>query len=245
MTKDYQRKILSSALLFSLMLTGCGEKSQCEIPTQHVHKYVKEVTDEIDIEKYLESEYLSMSGYNRLDDYIEITKPDEAFYKLLAQNQLFAGEVNWDYLFYQMANHHDFLKFYYEYDTVETRIVTDSDGKEHVETYTVHHDGWTENPYDSNNTGKTRLFHHKYFGYRVVLKNGKFTLEKSPLVDDIREVIDEYPYFDESCYTTVYEQFKFGRWELGDLRPEDFDTFTQPNLNSSELHPENNKVLIK
>lgn len=245
MAKDYKRKAISSALLLSILLTGCGEKSECNIPTQHVHRYVKEITDDIDIERYIESEYLNMSGYNRCDDYIEITKTDEDFYNLLERNSLFTGEDNWDYLYYKMSHLHDYLKFYYEYDTIETRTTTDSEGNVKTETYTVHHDGWTENPNNPDNTGRTRLFHHKYFGYRIVRKNGRFTLEKSPLVDDIREIIDEYPYIGESCATEVYEEFRFSRWELDELRPEDFDTFDQPNLESHELLPGENKVYKK
>lgn len=240
-----KRRLISSALLLSILLSGCGEKSNCEIPTKHVHKYVKEITEDIDIERYIESEYLSNGGYKQTDEHIEITKDDEEFYQLLNRDGLFKGEVNWDFLYYQMANHHDYLKFYYEYDTVETRIVTDSEGNETVETYIEHHDGWTDNPYDSDNTGKTRLFHHKYYGYRIIKKNGRFTLDRSPYVDDIREIIDDYPYIGENSITTVFEDFYFSRWELPDLKTEDFDTFKQPNLESKELHPDENKTLTK
>lgn len=244
MTNDYKKRVISSAILLAILLNGCGKKAECDIPTQHVHRYVKEITDDIDIERYMEEEYLDIYGYKRCDDYIEITETDEKFYNLLERNSLFVGKDNWDYLYYKMSNLHDYLKFYYEYDVVETRTVTDSEGNSHVETYTVHYDGWTDNPNNSDNTGKTRLYHHKYFGYRVVKNNNKFTLEKSPLVDDIREIIDEYPYLCERCEATVYKEFRFNRHKLNQLKPEDFDVFSQPNLESNELHP-GNKTLIK
>lgn len=142
-----------------------------------------------------------------------------------------------------MATHHDYLLFYYEYTTVESYTTTDSDGNVEIKTRTVHHDGWHSNPYDSDNTGKTRLYHHRYYGYRIVYKDGKFKVEQSPLVDDIREIINEYPYFSENCVTTVYEQFRFSEWELPYLSPEDFDIFVGPDLENKTLHIE--KIMMK
>lgn len=233
-----KKQISALALVATMLLSGCGEKSSCEVPTRHVHRYTKEISSDITLEAYFDQEYLTFSGYNWNDDYIEINKMDEEFYKLITGNKLFEGPTNWDYLFNVMANQHDYLKFYYEYYTTETKITTDSEGNETVEEVQVHHDGWTENPYNSDNTGKTRLYHHKFYGYKVVYKNGRFSLEKSPLVDDIREIIDEYPYFSESCVSEVFETFKFSRYELGDLRPEDFNVYSHPDLSNPNLNTE-------
>ena len=61
--------------------------------------------------------------------------------------------------------------------------------------YTETHDGWTDNPDYAHNTGKVRLYHHRYFGYKVLREDNKFKLERSPAVDDVRTIISEYPYF--------------------------------------------------
>lgn len=234
--KFHLTKVLPYALVLSMALSGCGEKSDCEIPTRHVHKYTKQVTDEITIQKYLDNEHLAVHGYSWNSDYVEITKNDEELYKLFTHNGLFDGVTNWDYLYYVMAQQHDYLEFYYEYWTTETYTTTDSDGKVHTHTRQVHHDGWHTNAYDSDNTGRTRLNHHRYVGYCIVYQNGKYKVQKSNAVDDIRDVIYDYPYFTESPSVIVSKEFRFNKSELSSLSPSDFDTFTGPDLSTSELN---------
>lgn len=234
MNNKFYKEIIPLALIITL-LTSCGKKSECELPTRHVHKYTKQITDTITIETYKDSEYLNSYGYIWNKDYIEINKVDEAVYKLLGNKGLFEGEKNWPYLFNVMSHQEDYLRFFYEYDTVEIYYVRDSEGRNIPHTKVVHHEGWTSNPLDSNNTGKTRLYHHRFFGYRIINENGKFRLEKSPIVDDVRQIINEYPYFTEDFVTEVYETFKFSRYELKDLSVDDFDVFKGPDLNNPNL----------
>ena len=223
-------------LTLGVPLVGCAEKAECEIPESHVHLYTKDADKDIRLQTFFLGEYTNWDGYQRQDEYIKITKDDERAYDRL--NGKFLGTDNWDYLYFQMAHHHDYLRFYYEYWTTEIETYTDSDGNTQTRIKNVHHDGWTDNPYKSDNTGKVRLYHHKYYGYRLVCEEGKYRIEKSPLVDDIREIIDEYPYFDEDCVTTVYETFKFKKRELGNLTIyDDFNPFKQPDLANKELYP--------
>mgnify|MGYP007069843889 CR=1 FL=1 len=233
MKKFKLQKIVPYMLISSMLLTCCGKKSDCTLPTRHVHLYTKEITSDITISKYSDSEYEKNSGYSWQDEYLEITKIDEELYQLLDRNGLFNGLDNWNYLYYEMSNNHDYLKFYYEYDTIETYTTTDEKGHTETHTRTVHHDGWHTNPNDSDNTGKTRLYHHKYYAYRVIYENGEFKLDRSPYVDDIREVLSEYPYVPENGSHEVYEQFKFNRSELKYLTPEQFTTFNHPDLSNT------------
>ena len=136
-----------------------------------------------------------------------------------------------------MSTVEDYLEFYYEYDTVEVRTRTTSEGKTETYTETVHHSGWHKNAYDSDNTGKVRLYHYKFHGYSVVYTDGKYKLVRSPLVDDIRDIIDDYPYYSETCAETVYQEFRFSKYQLPSLRPYDFDVFNHPDLSTSEIHP--------
>jgi len=242
MNKYTLKRVIPFTLAATIFLSGCGKKSECEIPVSHVHKYTKSVTDDITIEAYFDDEHLNLSGYTWNEDYIEINKVDEALYKALRSKDLFDGKTNWDYLYNQMATHHDYLKFYYEYTTVETYTELDSKGNPTTKTRMVHHDGWHTNPNDLDNTGKTRLYHHRYYGYRVIYKDGKFKLEQSPAVDDIREIINDYPYFSEKCVTEVYETFKFNKRELRYLSPDDFDTFIAPDLENPNLDTGNSRI---
>ena len=235
MNKTTKSKLLAYLLTCGIMLSGCGKKSDCEIPTRHVHRYTKDFGNEIVIENYFDSEDLSHRGYKWNSDYIEINKYDEELYKVLNHKSLFDGVSNWRYLYNYMASSHDYLMFYYEYTTTEERTTTDSKGNTKTETVTVHHDGWHDDPNDYDNTGDVRLYHHRFYGYRVVYNNGSFRLERSPYVDDIREIIYDYPYFCEECDHEVYEEFKFRRRELKNLRPEDFDVFNQPDLANPDL----------
>ena len=137
-----------------------------------------------------------------------------------------------------MAHHHDYLRFYYEYWTTEIETYTDSEGNTQTRTKRVHHDGWTDNPYHSDNTGRVRLYHHMYYGYNLVYKKGKYRLEQSPLANDVREIIFEFPYFSEDCVTTVYKEYYFNKYILGSLSPEDdFNPFKQPDLGNKKLYP--------
>ena len=238
MKKTNQIKILSYILASTLLLSGCEKKSECNLPTRHVHKYIKQATEDISIEAYFDDEHLEIlepgDNYHWTQDYIEINKQDEKLYRTL--RGLFDGVTNWNYLFYRMANAHDYLEFYYEYDTEEVRTRTTSDGKKEKYTETVHHSGWHYNASDSNNTGRTRLCHHRFYGYIVVLQNGKYQLIKSPLVDDFRYIIDTYPYYSEYCTEVVTKEFKFNKYELRYLSPDDFNVFEGPNLTTKDIH---------
>ncbi len=227
------QRIVPYVLISTMLLTGCGKKSDCNLPTRHVHLYTKDINNEISISTYFDDERLERSGFNWTEDYMEITKTDEAFYKLLNSKNLFNAKDNWDYLYRVMASHHDYLMFYYEYETTEVYTETDSKGNVTMHTRTVTHSGWTSNSKDSDNTGKTRLYHHRYYGYRINFVNGKYVLERSPLVDDIREVINDYPYVGEENCEEVYESYKFQRRELPYLSPTDFNAFDHPDLSNT------------
>jgi len=238
-----KRRLTSYILITSMILSGCGKKSDCEIPSRHVHKYTKQVTDEVTIDMFSDNEHIYLSGYQWNPDYIEITKDDEPIYKLISKRRLFDGEANWEYLFFLMSNCHDYIEYYYEYTTIETHSTTDDEGNVTYYTEEVQHDGWHTDPYDNTNTGRIRLYHHRFFGYRIVEKNGKYQLEKSQSVDDIREIIFEYPYFKEDCIELFCEEFYFNKRDLPNIRPEDFDVFKSPDLTNNTLHT--NKIKIK
>ena len=228
------KKIIPTILMSSLLLSGCSEKSDCDLPNRHVHLYTKNINNDIVISKYMDNEKLKVGNYDWNSNYIEITKEDEKIYKLLKNK--FNGLDNFDYLYYLMENNKDYLEFYYEYYTNEIYYTTDGKGNMQMHTRLVHHDGWTEDPYYSNNTGRTRLNHYRYYGYRIVNKNNNYVLDKSHLVDDVRDIIFDYSFYDEKPYSIVSKEFEFNYYELPNLNVNDFyNEFEHPNLENKSL----------
>ena len=68
---------LGLALTLGLSGTGCGEKTECEIPESHIHLYTKDADKDIKLQTYRLGEYTSWNGYQRQEEYIKITKDDE------------------------------------------------------------------------------------------------------------------------------------------------------------------------
>ena len=76
-------------------------------------------------------------------------------------------------------------------------------------------------------------------------QDGKYVKERSPLADDFRDIIDEYPLFseydssllfDDGCVAVVYHKYKFPVSELRNLKASDFDDFTGPDLENKEIN---------
>ncbi len=223
-------------LLAGLLLFGkSGAKSNCDISSKHVHKYIKPISESIVLERYVDSEKLSYHGFEWTSDYMTVNKEDEALYGLLSKSDLFDGVTNWDYLYNKMYNNHDYLMFYYEYSSIESTTSIDADGNVSVSTRPVTYSGWHRDPNSYDNTGDVRVYHHRYYGYRVIRKNDEIYLARSPLADDINDIIEEYPYFNERCTKEVYKQYKYNKSDLPNLRVEDFHDFDSPDLSSKEL----------
>ena len=90
--KDVTKKVLPLVII-PFILTGCGQKSDCEIPSRHVHKFVSNNG----IVKYIDSEQKQYGNYNWQKDYLEITNDDALFFK--TKGNLFEGDDNWKYLY--------------------------------------------------------------------------------------------------------------------------------------------------
>lgn len=250
MNKPIVRKVylkILAILACPFFLSGCMD-ADCKIPDYHVHKYIGKIRrgykcydENHTIINYFNSEYLTPGyekwveeerdwpmhypttiEYNWQEETIKITKDELEFYKV--KDELFRGDENWDYLFSVMQRCTDYLHFRYKY--------TDGDSDYY---------DWTTDKNHSGNTGEVRVRHFKFYGYRIVKKDGKYVREQSPLVDDIRDIIDEYPFFSQECYKTVYKEYKFNKNEVGKIKLEDIDEFRQPDRENKELKKNNTK----
>ena len=231
------KKVAPLFLVLSMALSGCGEKSDCNIPSRHLHQYTHETKNGAVLQKYMESERLKKDGYNWNENYYEINQKDAELYRFINKEDLLSAEDNWDYLYNLMSENRDYLEFYYRYTTTETRIVTDDDGDSHLETYEEVHDGWTRNPNDPTNTGVFRVNHYQYRGYQIVDNGKKYKKIHSEYVDDIRDVLSDYPYFKLRDEKVIYNQHATWPWKLDDLNVDDFDDFKQPDLSNKEITP--------
>ena len=227
-------KSILALLPIPLILTACAKK--CDIKNIHVNKYLCKVSrgykgedpyhivvnyfvgdqmrivDHQKVEEEWDSNthYSTSITYDWTDESFQITRDDEEFYKI--RGNLFVGRENWYYLHSIMSTKRDYLEF-----RTETG-------------------GWVMERYNPNNTGEVRLRHFKYYGYTIGYKDGKYELIKSPLADDFREIVDEYPYYSPKCYESVYQYFNFKKEDLPNIRIEDINPYGQPDLDNWDYY---------
>ena len=230
--KSVSKKILA-LILVPFMLSSCAKRSDCTITSKHVHKYT--INGKYGpITTYINSEDMEY-GKSKFDwnkDYIMITPEDEKFYKV--KGDLFTAEDNWETIYNFMVTRKDYLEFYYYYTTEED--YWDGDGNYRPET--VSHSGWSTNPNCRGATGDVHLNHFRFFAYKIVYENGKYVKYKSPDVDDIRQVVDNYPYISADCTSIYYRAYKYNVSDLPKLKVSDFDgVFTGPDTSTNEMHP--------
>jgi hypothetical protein len=222
------RKILA-LLVCPFILTGCSEQANCKIPEKHVHKYIG-TCDKGTVTTYVNSEDIKIPTsyqdglyktmlYERQEESFTITDEDEKFY-IIKNNMLFKGEDNWDYLYNVMASKHDRIEYRYRYEDILEYAYRWIPSNQERKDY----------------TGDVRVYHYRFCGHRIVYKDGKWVDERSPFVDDIREIIDEYPYFQLDCYTVVHKDYKVDKNKIKETKLEDVNDFIAPDLENRNLY---------
>lgn len=182
--------LLLAGTLTAICLSGCSD-SNCEIPNRHIHMFVN---DEGYI-RYIESEKDSVDNYLKSYNTREITGEEGSLYKFLNKKGLFRIDENIDLILSQQESNKEFTA--YEYSKSELTVV----GKIISSTTNYY---WTNDPDHESLTGKEEDVHYIYQAYKVEKDhNGKYQLVPSPLVEDITEVMDEYPYVREEFYIMV------------------------------------------
>lgn len=211
-------------------IIGVPNPKQCDITnTYHVHLYTKDI-DNVKIVKYLPCTKNDFS-FTKQDTFLPATNFDLKVYNNLDYLNLFDGRDNIDFINYQIATRHDYMDFYYYYK--ETYTEEDSEGN--IKEKTVTHSGWTINPYHRGITGKVRVNHPRYYAYKITINNNNLDLIQSDSVDDIRTIINEYPYISENTYHYVSKIFYFFPLEVPFLKLEDFNPFYSPTVENNPL----------
>ena len=245
MSNKWFTKILPYMIISSLILSSCGyDKVDCNNPNAHAHLYTKDV-DGHHLARYAECEYDYVDGWEKHEDFMDINKYDQEYLHALDEGEifgpshLFEGKKYFGYLYDVMANNNDYLEFQYEYEVTHTTYTYDSNNKPIPHTTTTTEYAWHKKQSDKRNTGKVRLCHYQYFAYDVVEYNGQYRLMRSNSVDDIREVLDDYPYAAEGCWEVVKTNHKVNKHHVKDLTPEDFiEDYNHPDLENKtwDLH---------
>lgn len=214
-------------ILTAYGLMGCGKLMDCDIDYDHAHAY----SGTNGITKYIKSEREKMSGLSWTDKTKSLNPTDEKLLKFLNNNNLYSISDNKEYLEYIMQSNQphveyeysylaeevdyyiDGRNFTYTYSPIGSRTTYDADGDPQTEFYpniavykTVPKTDFTPNSDHEDLTGNIRDVSYKYTTYKVVMDyNGKYTIEKSPSMDELDRLDYTYKYFKvEDLITPIY-----------------------------------------
>lgn len=203
------KKIFKNIIIGGLIITnllsfsGCAKNVPCDVQGNHAHYYVNDDY----IGRYIVSEKSSLSGLNRLDNYIYVNEEEESLLEFINKKDLFKIDDNKNAIDNITDNQTDYKEYRYSYYYLIPIPITHSNGKTTYITYNyipmIGH-SWTNNPNRGNLTGEERVCHYVYYGYKVIKNDkGVYELEKSEPVDSIAELPEGYNYIKEKFYDVV------------------------------------------
>ncbi len=228
--RSVYKKILA-LLAAPIILTGCGKQEDCDIKAKHVHKFIQD-TEKGRIVTLIDSHESNYHNFHWTNGYVEIKDDYDNFYK--TKDTLFRGDENWDYLYNLMSDNKDYIEYHYDYH--KRRVVTTSSAQTLTYPVQQRHAGWTTDSTHEGLDGKVKLHHYQYYGYKIYYKDGKYIKEKSPLVDDIRDIINEYPYFSIDCFEIIEKEYEFDKDNVSKVTINDINEYQTPDLNNKEIH---------
>jgi len=226
---------LAGATIVLISSAGCSKKADCDVPNRHAHRYVNEEG----YTRYYDSERISYRGYERQEDYVELTKSDEHFLEFLNKSNLLRIDDNVDVIRNAQEENQDYLEYRYAYTYLQPIPIVHSNGKSTTITYIFvpqTHYSWTRDENHSRLTGETRLCHYVYTSYRIDIdEKGKYVLVPNPEQQDIISTSTEYPYICEDYYKII---------NLADGNEVDYEDMENDDIEHIE-EPEEEKTLGK
>lgn len=233
--KNIFKNIIIGGLIITNLLTfsGCATNVPCDVQGNHAHYYVNEEC----IGRYVVSEKSSLSGLDRLDNYIYVNE-DESLLEFLNKKDLFKIDDNKRAIDNITNNQTDYKEYRYSYYYLMPVPITRTNGKNTYITYnyipTLAH-SWTTDPNRGNLTGEERVCHHVYYGYKVIKKDtGGYELEKSEPVDSIEELPEGYDYIKEKFYDVVNLYNRDEILDYEDGPEEDKEIISEDEYNQSQ-----------
>ncbi len=242
---------LALAVISATTLSGCGKKADCDISSNHLHKYVNTEG----YIRYIDKEYLKYEGYEWTSDYVEATKEDIETRELMDKKDLLRIDENLETIQNMQQANSDFLEYRYSYIFLQPIPHMFSNGKTTYTMFTyipVTHYSWTSDSEHSNLTGEKRLCHYMYRAYKIEIdEKGKEVLIPSDYIDDITKVMDEYPYIKKDYYKIFNAElnceadYEDGpEEELSDEEREKRDSNIDPSYNSSSINNKGMKLTL-
>lgn len=203
------KKILSLLLGANItLLSGCNHTVVCEVTTPHAHAYVREDG----LTRYVQSEKKYYRNFDRTDDYINLEESEQDLNEFEVKKRLIRIDKNMDQLLEFASKNPDGYIYEYTYKLYESH-------RTGVHCYYTWEDmvDWTGTP---NNieicgeykelrlTGNIKVLHYTYPTYKVIInEKGKYEIIDGPILDNIEDRTEEYPYlrldFRSTNYTSV------------------------------------------
>lgn len=186
-----------AATTLTVGLSGCGKKAECDIKGSHAHLY----TNESGYVRYIDKEYLSYEGYERQDDYVNLSKDEVELCRFEDKKDLLRIDENIEVIEAIQNQNQDYIEYRYAYTylmPIPHYIRTGKTSTMYFTYIPTTHYSWTSDPNHSRLTGEQRRCHHVYQAYNVVVdENGKYVLVPSEFVDNIFDLNGEYTYIKE------------------------------------------------
>lgn len=228
----FNPKLLIGNILLSMVMlfSGCAKTVDCDINVPHAHVYVNEEG----FKKNIVSEKESKWGYIRTDDYFEVSQQEEELVKFIYKNDLMDITQNQEAIEKTIKNNKDYTEYRYRYTYLQPIPHTYKVGKSTMIRYTyipVTRYSWTSDPNHSRLTGETREVHYMYYGYKIETnEKGKLKVIKSKLVDDLKDLPEDYLYIKKDFTTKVYAKDKKKEIDYEDGPEEESNENVQKNI---------------
>lgn len=176
------------ASILATSLTGCtSNKRKCEVIDTHAHMYVNDEG----LVRYVISEKNTLDGYEKSYNYREVSEKESSLYDFMKKNGLLRIDENMDIVLAKQDLNKPFTIYEYSYYSF-SRVGSST------------HYSWTNDSEHDKLTGKEKDIHYIYQAFRIDKdENGNYILVPSPLVEDINEVSEDYPYIRDNYYIAV------------------------------------------
>ena len=195
--KNIQRKktILSSLILTSaIIMSGCVKDVECDINYSHAHYY----EDDNDLKRLVDSEKEYIGSFERKDDYVIIGSDVRSLLLFERENKLININLNEDAIKKMISQNEDFTEYKFSYLSDDTIPSYNVNGQNVSINYSCEPEvcySWTTDESHEELTGKKRVVHYMYYGYKVTIdEKGNFILKRSDAVDSLEDLPLEYQY---------------------------------------------------